>query len=183
VDEPAFLTYRRRRTPDSWFYGDAVKGTIHSYVGPLPTWPGAWLHAYGVPEASVRPHGATHTIAQALASAASGPVTVTLAVRVGTHPRRAALGLREVEDSTGTLALVGEEDARGVKLPGAGDVELDVVVVPGHLPPPVPPPPADASPFLVRHHEERLRRLAGHTVGGLVAIRADEGEHHRSLRS
>lgn len=123
VSDRAWTDYRLRRCPTAWRYPDPPDGTELSRF-PEHRWPRPWLLSIGVTDESQQPRGATHSIAELLGAAASGPVTGTIRGLV-----QSGAGWDMVlRDGTGEIAV--HLDPRRVPLPPEldGEVEVDAVL-------------------------------------------------------
>jgi hypothetical protein len=81
-----------------------VHGTVLDIEGGIVGWPQHWQRASGVGNEDLLPRGATHTIAEVLASPVDAPMQATIAARVTALAASGWARVR-VQDTTGTLSL------------------------------------------------------------------------------
>jgi hypothetical protein len=133
LDGQGWSDLRLRRCPGSFRWPDPPPGT---YLGrsPNPDWPRPWLTAIGITDESLTLRGATHTIAELIAAAASGQVAGTIRGQVITGAGGMGWWNPVVRD--GSAELVVHCDTRLVPIsPAVGqEAEFDVVLESSELP-------------------------------------------------
>lgn len=136
LDGGAWSDLRLGRSPGSFRWPDPPDGTYLSCF-PEPDWPRPWLRAVGVTDDSLLLRGATHTIADLIATAASGPVTATIRGRVITGSGGRGWWSPVVSD--GSAEIVVHCDTALVPIqPSVGqEAEFDVVLESPATPDPV----------------------------------------------
>jgi hypothetical protein len=136
LDGQGWSDLRLRRCPGSFRWPDPPPGT---YLGrsPNPDWPRPWLTAIGITDESLTLRGATHTIAELIAAAASGQVAGTIRGQVITGAGGMGWWNPVVRD--GSAELVVHCDTRLVPIsPAVGqEAEFDVVLESSELPEPI----------------------------------------------
>lgn len=104
-----------------------VHGTALEIEGGIVDWPKHWQRASGVRDEDLLPRGATHTIAEVLASPADAPLRATIAAQVTALAASGWARVR-VQDATGTLSVFCPAETTLLG-PAWGDwYEFDIVV-------------------------------------------------------
>jgi hypothetical protein len=84
-----------------------VHGTLLEIQGGIKDWPKHWQLASGIRDEDLLPRGATHTIAELLASPPEAPLRATIAAQVTAVAGSGARWARvRVQDATGTLSVL-----------------------------------------------------------------------------
>ena len=100
-----WTSLRLHRSPTA--YGSDAPGPPGPYLSrfPAPDWPTEWLLPLGVTEETLAPRGATHTIAELVAAAATGQVQGTIRGTVTTGSGGPGWWQPTVKDETGELVV------------------------------------------------------------------------------
>ncbi|MDM7855491.1 SMI1/KNR4 family protein [Cellulomonas alba] len=135
LDGRAWTELRLRRCPGAFRWPDPPPGT---YLGRFtePAWPRPWLAAVGITDESLTLRGRTHTIAELIAAAASGPVTGTIRGQVVTGS--GGLGWWSPVVTDGSAELIVYCDTKLVPIaPTVGqEAEFDVLLSSAEKPEP-----------------------------------------------
>jgi hypothetical protein len=142
LDGRAWNDLRLRRCPGAFSWPDPAQGPFGDLPEslsrfPEPSWPRPWLAAVGIVEESLTLRGRTHTIAELIAAAASGPVTGTIRGRVVGGTGSGDWWSPIVSD--GSAELVVRCERRLVPItPAVGqEAEFDVVIDSAQAPEPI----------------------------------------------
>ena len=162
----ADAAYAARPVPQSHpVHGDAL------HIGPdILDWPEHWQRATGLRPESLRLRGATHTVANLLASPPDVELRATIAARVADLAFGAGWSHVRVDDGSGALnvACPGETTLLG---PGVGGwFEFDIVVAPGVRQVPVDP---DAAAAGIEDDVERITAVLMARYGGPAGATAE----------
>jgi hypothetical protein len=153
-----------RPTPDP----HPVYGTALHVGDDILDWPEHWQRVNGVREEDLRPRGATHTIAEVLASDPSNPLVATIGGKVTALAAGASARVR-VDDGTGALDVFCPANATLLGPRISDWFEFDIVVDIG--PRRVPPDPDQAS-AAVEGAAEKIAAVLMARHGGAVGARA-----------
>jgi hypothetical protein len=119
-----------------------------SHIGETPdTWPDTWKERSGFTAERRVPRGRDHTIAEALAAAAQGPVTARIQATVKTMAVRGDGSSAIVYDDTGTMRIWCPAAVRGAGPGQGGTYEFTIELPhPSKTRESAPPEPADLTP-------------------------------------
>jgi hypothetical protein len=110
LDHPEFTPLRVEREPVTWLYPDPPEGTVFSSF-PEPDWPAPWLASLGLDATPPALEGATLTISQLVELSDHGDASGTIVGKVVRFGAWAKEWSATVDDGTGTLSLVGPNQA------------------------------------------------------------------------
>jgi hypothetical protein len=130
--ENAHAEQALRSTPDP----HPVHGPALHVGGDILDWPKHWQRANGLRDEHLRLRGATHTIAQVLASPPAVQLRATIAARVIDYAGGGSWARVRVDDGTGTLNVYCPPGTTLVGPRNGEWNEFDIVVAPGlrHIP-------------------------------------------------
>jgi hypothetical protein len=128
----------------------AVHGEVLHIGGDIFDWPEHWQRANGLRPEDMRPRGATHTVAEVLASPPDSELRATVAGRVVALGGSAGWTGARVDDGCGRLDIACPA-AVTLQGPRMHDwFEFDIVVAPGERVPPPAPGGAEVTALAVR---------------------------------
>jgi hypothetical protein len=126
LDAVDLTPLRVAREPITFVYPDPPDGT-YLPRSPVPEWPAPWLASLGLNPEAPPLRGATHTIAQLLELSSDGEASGTILASVARFGFFNKTWVATVDDGTGELFLVGQEE--GLYGPRMGQrAEFDVTV-------------------------------------------------------
>jgi hypothetical protein len=106
-------------------------GTALHVGGDILDWPGHWQHVNGLRQADLVPRGATHSIAEVLASPPTEGLRATIAARVTDYAGGGSWARVRVDDGTGTLNVYCPAETTLLGPRNGEWNEFDIVVAPG----------------------------------------------------
>jgi cell wall assembly regulator SMI1 len=135
LDGEPWTSWRLDRCPDAFRWPDPPAGT-HRVSLPDPDWPREWLEPLGVTQGTLALRGATHSIAELVAAAASGPVRGTIRGRVVSGVGTAGWWSPVVSDGSGRITVHCETRRLPVMVVVGSEGEFDVVLESAESPEP-----------------------------------------------
>jgi hypothetical protein len=116
---------------------NTVHGEVTAYEREPLRWPAHWQRLSGIEPDDVKPRGATHTIAELLASDAAQPLQATVAGRVVDLGGFGDVVRVRVSDGTGVMAIACPVAVTALGPAMRNEYEFDVIVPVGerHVPP------------------------------------------------
>ena len=101
--------YRRARGPETFVWPNPPAGSSFDRT-PEPSWPAPWLISLGMYPDSLRPHGATHTIADLIEAASLAGVSGTVIGRVRKLRAFGKSYTFTLDDGTAQLSVSGDPE-------------------------------------------------------------------------